>query len=213
MSNSIKAFVACALVMAFSVAAIFGQASHFDVRNMDTKTAACTDFYQYANGGWLSANPIPPAYPAWGVANILNEKTRDQLHEILEASAKNTKAPKGSSEQKVGDYYATCMDEAKIEADGLKPLAPEFARIAKIDNQKALQDEIGHLHSIGINALFASGSTQDFKNSAEVTAEVIQGGLGLPERDYYTKTDDKSKSTRAEYLKHVAKMFELMGDD
>src|SRR5207248_3080980 len=76
-----------------------------------------------------------------------------------------------------------------------------------------LQEEIGHLHSVGINALFTSGSTQDFKNSAEVTAEVNQGGLGLPDRDYYTKTDDKSKMLRDEYLKHVAKMFELMGDD
>ena len=212
MKNWNKSFVALTLLLAIGVATIFGQTGHgYDLASLDKNTAACTDFYQYANGGWLSANPIPPAYPAWGVANILNEKTRDQLHDILEASAKNTKAPKGSSEQKVGDYYATCMDEAKIEADGLKPLAPEFARIARINDQKALQEEIGHLHTIGINALFASGSTQDFKNSAEVTAEVLQGGLGLPDRDYYT--DDKRKSTRDEYLKHVAKMFELMGDD
>src|SRR6267378_298154 len=212
MKNWNKSFVALTLLLAIGVATIFGQTGHaYDLASLDKNTSACTDFYQYANGGWLSANPIPPAYPSWGVANILNEKTRDQLREILEASAKNTTAPKGSSEQKVGDYYATCMDEAKIEADGLKPLEPEFARIAKIDNRKALQDEIGHLHSIGINALFASGSTQDFKNSSEVTAEVLQGGLGLPDRDYYT--DDKRKATRDEYLKHVAKMFELMRDD
>ena len=144
MSNSFKAFVACALVMAFSVAAIFGQASHFDVRNMDTKTAACADFYQYANGGWLRANPIPAAYPAWGVANILNEKNRDVLHEILEAAAKNASARKGSNEQKVGDYYASCMDEAKIEAEGLKPLQAELDLIAGIKDQKSLQAEIGH---------------------------------------------------------------------
>jgi putative endopeptidase len=212
--NSQKSFVAVAVLLALSVAVVFGQTGHgYDRASLDPNTAACTDFFQYANGGWLAANPIPAAYPAWGVANILNEKTRDQLHEILEASAKNAKAPKGSSEQKVGDYYATCMDEAKIEAEGLKPLEPEFARIAKINNQKALQDEIGHLHSIGINVVFGSGSTQDFKNSAEVTAEIAQGGLGLPERDYYTRTDEKSKTVRDEYLKHVAKMFELMGDD
>jgi putative endopeptidase len=209
-----KSFVALTLLFAISVATIFGQTGHgYDLASLDKNTPACTDFYQYANGGWLSANPIPAAYSAWGVANLLDEKTRDQLHEILEASAKNTNAPKGSSEQKVGDYYATCMDEAKIEAEGLKPLDPEFARIAKISDQKALQEEIAHLHSIGINALFASGSTQDFKNSAEVTAEIVQGGLGLPERDYYTKTDDRSKSIRDAYVKHVAKMFELMGDD
>ncbi len=144
MSNSFKAFVACALVMVFSVAASFGQASHFDVRNMDTKTAACADFYQYANGGWLRANPIPAAYPAWGVANILNEKNRDVLHEILEAAAKNASARKGSNEQKVGDYYASCMDEAKIEAEGLKPLQAELDLIAGIKDQKSLQAEIGH---------------------------------------------------------------------
>ena len=224
MKNSHRSFVALALLLALSLATLLGQGSSlaqttgqaghgFDRANLDTNTAACTDFYQYANGGWLAANPIPPAYSSWGVAHVLNEKTRDQLRAILEAAAKNTKAKKGSSEQKVGDYYGTCMDEAKIEAEGLKPLAAEFARIAKIKNQKALQDEIAHLHSIGINALFASGSTQDFKNSAEVTAGVFQGGLGLPDRDYYTKTDERSKSTRDAYLKHVAKMFELMGDD
>ena len=135
------------------------------------------------------------------------------LHQILEAAAKNTSAKKGSNEQKVGDYYAVCMDEAKIEAEGIKPIQAELDLISKINDQAALQKEIGHLHSVGLNAGFASGSTQDFKNSAEVTAGIFQGGLGLPDRDYYTKTDDKSKTTRDEYIKHVARMFELMGDD
>src|ERR1700716_3397386 len=131
MSNSLKALVACSLVLVFSLAATFGQSSHFDVTNMDTKASACTDFYQYANGGWLAANPIPAAYPAWGVANMLNEKNRDVLHEILEAAARNTHARKGSNEQKVGDYYASCMEEAKIEAEGLKPLQTELDLIAR----------------------------------------------------------------------------------
>ncbi|HEY5075487.1 MAG TPA: M13 family metallopeptidase [Pyrinomonadaceae bacterium] len=213
MSNSLKAFVACALVMTFTSAATFGQSSHFDVTGMDTSTAACTDFYQYANGGWLKANPIPAAFPAWGIGNVLNEKNRDVLREILEAAAKNVGSHKSPNEQKVGDYYAACMDEAKIEAEGLKPLQAELDRVARINNQGTLQEEIGHLHSIGINALFNSGSTQDFKNSADVTAGIFQGGLGLPDRDYYTKTDEKSMGTRDEYVKHVAKMFELMGDD
>jgi putative endopeptidase len=213
MSNSLKAFIAFALVATLNAAATFGQASHFDVSGMDTSVAACTDFYQYANGGWLKANPIPAAFPAWGVGNVLNEKNRDVLHDILEAAAKNVGSHKSPNEQKVGDYYATCMDVAKIETEGLKPLQPELDRVARIKNQGTLQEEIGHLHSIGINALFNSGSTQDFKNSAEVTAEINQGGLGLPDRDYYTKTDDRSKMLRDEYVKHVAKMFELMGDD
>jgi putative endopeptidase len=214
MEHHMKSFTATLLLLTFSFATVFGQTNHgYDRASLDPNTAACTDFYQYANGGWMAANPIPAAYPSWGVANLLDEHNRDMLHEILEAAAKNPKAPKGSSEQKVGDYYATCMDETKVEADGLKPLAPEFDRIAKIKDQKTLQEEISRLHSMGINVLFVSGSTQDFKNSAEVTAEVDQGGLGLPDRDYYLKTDEKSTHIKDEYIKHVAKMFELMGDD
>ena len=214
MNNSARTFVSFALLLTVSVATLFGQSSHkLDPSTFDKNTLACTDFYQYVNGGWFVANPIPPAFPSWGLGNILNEKNRDLLHDILEAAAKNTSAKKGSNEQKVGDYYASCMDEAKVEADGLKPLAAEFDRIAKIKDQKTLQEEIAHLHFIGINAAFVDGSNQDFKNSAEVTAGVFQGGLGLPDRDYYTKTDDKSKMIRDQYLKHVAKMFELMGDD
>src|SRR5216684_6491150 len=214
MSNPLKVFVACALVMVFGVTSTFGQANHaFDPANMDPGTSACADFYQYANGGWLKANPIPAAYPAWGVANVLNEKNRDVLRQILEAAASNAKARKGSNEQKVGDYYASCMDETKIEADGLKPIQAELDLVARVSDQKSLQAEIGHLHSMGYNAGFGSGSIQDFKNSTEVIAVVIQGGLGLPNRDYYFKTDDRSKSIRDEYVKHVAKMFELMGDN
>ena len=223
MNKAQKFFIAAVLLLALSLAAVFSQRSSaqtnsdtthgFDRANMDPKAAACTDFYQYANGGWLAANPIPAAYPSWGVGNILNEKTRDLLHDILEAAAKNTSAPKGSNEQKVGDYYATCIDETKIEADGLKPLQGELDLVAKMSDQGALQKEIAHLHSVGINAAFSSGSTQDFKNSSEVIAGIFQGGLGLPDRDYYTKTDERSKGLRDEYVKHVAKMFELMGDD
>jgi predicted metalloendopeptidase len=200
--------------MAVAVATIFGQTGRgFDQTSLDKNTAACTDFYQYANGGWLKANQIPGAYPSWGIANLLDEKNREVVHEILEASAKNTNAKKGSAEQKVGDYYATCMDEAKIEAEGLKPLAPVFDLIANIKDLAGLQDVITHFHSMGLPVVFNSGSTQDFKNSAEVTFEVYQGGLGLPDRDYYTKTDDKSKKTRDDYLKHIAAMFVLLGDD
>ena len=211
--RSFKGIVSLSLVLAFSVATTFGQASHYDVSGMDTTTSACADFYQYANGGWLAANPIPAAYPAWGVANVLNEKNRDVLHDILEAAAKNTAAKKGSNEQKVGDYYASCMDEAKVEADGLKPIQAELDLVNKVTDQKSLQAEITHLHSFGYNALFGSGSNRDVKNSAETIIGIFQGGLGLPTRDYYLKDDPRSKSIRDEYVKHVAKMFELMGDD
>lgn len=210
--RGLKAIVSLSLVVAFSVTAIFGQA-HFDVAGMDTSASACNDFYQYANGGWLKANPIPAAYPAWGVANVLNEKNRDVLHDILEAAAKNTAAKKGSNEQKVGDYYASCMDETKIEADGLKPIQAELDLVNKVTDQKSLQTEIAHLHSLGYNALFGSGSNRDFKNASETIIGIFQGGLSLPTRDYYLKDDPRSKTIRDEFVKHVAKMFELMGDD
>jgi putative endopeptidase len=210
----IRLFVVGTLLLTITVASLFAQSTHkLDPSTFDQSAAACTDFYQYVNGGWMKANPIPPAFPSWSLGNILNERNRDLLHDILEAAAKNTAAKKGSNEQKIGDYYASCMDESKIEADGIKALAPEFDRIAKIKDQKSLQAAITHLHFTGINALFVDGSTQDFKNSSETIVGVFQGGLGLPDRDYYLKTDDKSKMIREQYLKHVAKMFELMGDE
>jgi putative endopeptidase len=183
MNSTFKACISCGVLLTMSVATLFGQSGHkLDPSSFDKNTPACTDFYQYVNGGWLAANPIPPAFPSWSLGNILNEKNRDLLHDILEAAAKNPSAKKGSNEQKVGDYYASCMDEARIEAEGVKPLASEFERIARIKDQESLQREIAHLHFLGINALFVDGSNQDFKNSSEVTAGVFQGGLGLPVR-------------------------------
>src|SRR5216683_1756915 len=106
MRNRQKSLVAVALLLAMSVVPVFGQIGHgFDLASLDKNTAACTDFFQYVNGGWLMANPIPPAYPSWGVANVLNEKNRNVLNDILEASAKNHLAKKRSNKQKVGDYY------------------------------------------------------------------------------------------------------------
>src|SRR6185436_9932561 len=100
--------------------------------NLDKNAAACNDFYQFATGGWMARNPIPAAFPIWGVDSALEDQNREILRTILDAAAKNTSAAKGSSEQKVGDFYASCMSEDKIEADGISPLAPEFARIDKI---------------------------------------------------------------------------------
>jgi putative endopeptidase len=160
----------------------------------------------------MAKNPIPPAYPSWGVANEVNERNRNILHEILEDAAKNTMAIRGSSEQKVGDYYGSCMDTAKIDSEGLTPLRPELERINAVSTVANLEAEIVHLQENGVNVFFGVDSTQDFKDSTQVTGEVDQGGLGLPDRDYYTREDPKSKEQRAEYQKHVTKMFELMGD-
>ncbi|HEV2175868.1 MAG TPA: M13 family metallopeptidase [Terriglobia bacterium] len=183
-----------------------------DPKAMDKTCKPCQDLFKYADGNWLKNNPIPPDYPTWGRFSELAERNRKHLREILEAAAKNTAAAPGSNEQKIGDFYSSCMDEQKVEAEGAKPLAPEFARIEKITTVPELEAEVARLHGYGVGALFNFGSTQDEKNSTEVIGGAGQGGLGLLDRDYYTKTDDKSKQIRGEYLAHVSKMFELLGD-
>ena len=193
MTNSQKSFVACALLLAISPATVFGQTHRgYDPANMDKQTAACADFYQYANGNWLKTTEIPAAYSSWGAFYVLAENNRKTLHDILEEAAKKTNATKGSNEQKIGDYYASCLDEAKREAEGMKPLVPELARIDQIKDMKGVQSQIAYLHRHGVSTLFSYGSLPDLKNSAMVLAFAGQGGLSLPNRDYYTKTDEKS---------------------
>ena len=186
-------------------------AAGYDKTDLDTSVAACTDFNQYANGGWLKKNPIPAAYSSWGVGYVLAERNRDMLREILEASAKSDAKP-GSIDRRIGDYYTSCMNEAQIEEQGLKPLQPELERIAAIKDLTGLQAQLTHMRAAGLGVLFGFGSQQDKKNSEEVIAGTFQGGLGLPDRDYYFKDDAKSKQIREEYGKYVRKIFELAGD-
>ncbi|HUI42455.1 MAG TPA: M13 family metallopeptidase [Terriglobia bacterium] len=180
---------------------------------MDKTCKACDDFYHYANGEWLKTNPIPAAYPSWNSFSELQQTNQEHERKILEEAAANHGAAPGSNEQKIGDFYASCMDETQVNAEGAKPLEPEFARIEAIHSASDLQAEIAHLHTLGVNAVFRFGSTQDAKNSSQVIGGAEQGGLGLPDRDYYTKTDDKSQKTREQYTEHVSKMFALLGDD
>ena len=185
----------------------------FDVANMDRSVSACQNFFQYANGGWVKNNPVPPAYSRWGRFDELADKNRAVVHQILEDAAKDTKAAKGSNEQKVGDYYASCMDEAGIEAAGLKGVEPELDKISKIKDQQSLQAEIVRLHSVGVPVFFRFGSAQDYKDATQVIGQLFQGGLGMPDRDYYLNPDEKMKAVRAKYVAHVAKMFQLLGDE
>jgi len=139
MTNSQKSIIAFTLLVAVSVATVFGQTERgFDPSNMDKETSACTDFYQYANGTWLKKTAIPAAYPSWGSFNVLAENNRKTLHTILEEAARKANVVKGSNEQKIGDFYASCLDEAKREAEGMKPLVPELARIDKIADAKGV---------------------------------------------------------------------------
>ena len=183
----------------------------FSLSNMDKTCKPCDDFYQFAMGGWMKANPIPAEYPTWGTFTELRDKNLAGMRTILE-SASNSKAAAGSNEQKIGDFYASCMDTSAIEGAGLKPLAAELAEVEAIQDRKGLDSEIARLHRRSNNVAFGFGSVPDFKNSSQMIAVAHQGGLGMPDRDYYLREDDHSKQLREGYVKHVAKMFELTGD-
>ncbi len=190
---------------------LFQNSMRFDVKRMDTTCKPCDDFYQFVNGNWLKENPVPPEFGSWGTFRILDQDNLTVLRGILEDSARSSAVP-GTNEQIVGSFYASCMDEAKIETRGAAPITDELDRIGKIGNVRNLQAEVARLHDAGVNVVFQFGSSQDLKDSSQNIAWMVQGGLSLPNKDYYTKTDDKSKQTRDDFQKHVSKMLELLGD-
>ncbi len=183
----------------------------FDVRVLDRNIDPCTDFYEFACGKWVAANPIPADQASWGRFDELIERNRQILRAILEKGSQPD--PKRSAvNQKIGDYYTSCMDEAAIEQKGTAPLKPELDRIAALTNVSEMPEELAHLHSIGVDAVFHFSSDQDFRDATQEIAEADQGGIALPDRDYYLKTDPKSVEIRQQYVAHVQKMFELMGE-
>jgi putative endopeptidase len=190
-------------------------AALFEPANLDPSVSPCVDFYRYANGGWLARHPRPAAYPEWGRFEELDQRNQQALRDLLEeaARAKAAPGPPGSIEQKIGDFYAACMDEAAIDRQGLDPLRPELARIEAVADLPALQAEVAHLQSAGVPVLFQVGPSQDLHNSSEMILDVLQGGLGLPDRDYYLKDDAATRAIREAYGKHVARMLELSGED
>lgn len=183
-----------------------------DPNNLDMSVSPRDDFFHYAVGGWIAKNPIPDELPRWGRFTQLAEDNTKKMHSILDEAAGKVDSLPGSNMQKLGDFYASAMDTAGIEAAGLTPLTPEFDRIAALQTPDQLMDELGHLQGLGVNAVFGIGATQDAKDNTRVIGEIGQGGLGLPDRDYYTKDDEKSQQLRAHYVDHVARMFALMGD-
>ena len=183
----------------------------FDTANLDKTCKPCDDFYQFAMGGWMKANPIPPEYSTWGSFSRLLDKNQQNLRQILDATD-SSKAASGSNEQKIGDFYASCMDTTAIDAAGTKPIDAEMANIAAMKTEADLQAEAAKLQKEGVGVLFRFSANQDAKDSTQVVGSASQGGLGLPEREYYLKQDDKSKQLREAYVRHVAKMFELLGD-
>ena len=186
--------------------------SHSSVLNvewLDRTVDPCVDLFTFSCGKWIQSNPIPPDQSSWGIYNKLQDDNLKQLRELLEATSAPSPA-RSSNAQKIGDYYASCMDETAIDALGIKPLQPELLRIEQLQAKKDLATVVASM--IGEGTPFRIDSEQDFKDSSIVTAAVDQRGLGLPDRDYYLKQDQKSKDLRAAYVAHVQKMFELLGD-
>jgi predicted metalloendopeptidase len=183
----------------------------FDASALDRSAAPCQDFYQFACGGWVKAHPIPPDQSRWGRFNELAERNRLVLKGILEAAAAGPKTE--PVDQRLGDLWGACMDEDAAEKKGADPLKDQFAAIDALTSTAGLPDLLAALHAQRVNAGFGFDSDQDYKDATKVIAEFDQGGLGLPDRDYYFKTDAKSVRLRRQYEWHVAKVFGLLGDD
>src|SRR6516165_8299441 len=184
-----------------------------DASNRDSSVKPGDDFFLFANGSWIKKTEIPPEYSRWGAFNELIDRNNDALHAIAEKASQTKVDPKLAPEtQKVGDYYASGMDEQSVEAARTTPLAEEFQKIDAMKDRQDILKEIAHLHSIGINAFFNFGSGQDSKDSTHDIAQAVQGGLGMPDRDYYTKQDADMKQKRQKYVAHVTKMLTLLGE-
>jgi len=189
-----------------------------DVASMDRSVDACEDLYTYSCGGWQKKNPIPPDQTSWSVYAKLYQDNLIFLRGMLEQAAQPNEQ-RNAVTQKIGDFYAACMDESAVEKRGLSAIQPQLDAIAQIGSAKELTPVVARLqltysgYSYNSSMLFAAGSIQDPDDSEHVIADVDQGGLGMPDRDYYIKDDAKSKETRERYLQHVQKIFELIGDN
>ena len=214
-----KSFVAVTISLTTAIASLaqpqpqIRQSPPLDPKNMDTSVKPGDDFFLYADGNWIKQTEIPPEYSRWGAFNELIERNNDALHTIAEKASQTQVDPKLAPEtQKVGDYYASGMDEQAIEAMRTKPLQEKLNRIDMIKDRQDVLAEIAHLHSIGVNAFFNFGAGQDAKDSTRDIAQAVQGGLGMPDRDYYTKQDPDMKGKREKYIAHVTKMLTLLGE-
>jgi putative endopeptidase len=195
-------------VYSFGLSAL-AQTRAFDITRMDTTADACDDFFQYANGNWVKNTPIPPSQTRWGSFNILSEANRDILHDILEKAAANKSAT--GNEKLIGDFYASCMDEAAIDSAGTSAIDPTLAKIAGLKTVDDVKHEIAELHKAGMPVLFNMRGGADAKNSNMVIVNAGQGGLTLA-RDNYVRTDQRSSNIRDKFVEHMTNMFKLAGD-
>jgi putative endopeptidase len=194
------------------VGSALGQAQQgVQVGDMDQKVQACTDFYEYANGAWRANNPIPASMDRWSRRWAAGESNKEQLRTILDEESAKTNQPKGSVNQLVGDFYGACTDLSKVNQAGIKPVQPLLADIGSMKDQADVQKMIGRLGDIGVSVPFGLNAASDNHNPSQVIADISAGGLGLPDRDYYVKTEERFQQARAKYLIHVANMFKLAG--
>ena len=187
--------------------------SHYLDQFVDKTVDPAQDFFHYSVGGWLKKNPIPSNERAWGIGNVVREETYQRLLKINDQAKADKNATSGTNAQKIGDFWYTAMDTSTIEKVGITPLQPEFDRINAIQNKQSLLDTTAHLQYIGVGAMFGTYIFQDEMDSTRYALHLYQGGLGLPDRDYYFDDDERTRNIRAEYVKHVAKMFGLLGDN
>ena len=206
-------FVSCPLAAAMTYAQSRSatppapSASGIELSAIDRSADPCVDFFQYACGGWIAANPIPPDRSRWGRFDELQDRNSEILHTVLEAAA----AGPDPESQKIGDYYASCMDEPAIAAKGIAPLQPLLTKIDAVKTARELAPLVAELHTIQVGVFFGFGSEADFKDASLEMAIADQGGMGLPERDYYLRDDAKSVELRQQYVVHVGKMLGLLG--
>ena len=180
--------------------------------NIDTTVKPSADFFDFANGGWVKSNSIPAEQSSWGIGNLVIEENTKRLREISEKAA-TIKDKKGSNNQMIGDFWTTAMDSAKIEADGLKPIKPLIDRINNISDINNLLITVASFKKLGSETMFSDYVGQDAKNSEVMAYQLNQGGLGLPEREYYFKTDSTTVDIRNQYLKYIEKILTLSGED
>ncbi len=188
-------------------------AAHYLAQFVDPAVSPRADFFHYSVGRWLRQHPIPPSERSWGISHVVQEETYRRLLAISESAARDARAPRGANAQKIGDFWYAGMDTATIARQGMTPLADEFARIAAVRDSRGLLETIAHLQYIGVDVLCSPAIFQDEKKSDRYVMHLYQGGLGLPNRDYYFDTDERSTMLRREYEAHVGRMFELLGDD